>query len=211
MKHFYETIPGWFDFDDLYHEAVRTARDGAKMLEIGTWVGRSLSYLGVEIVNSVKRIELHSCDPCGVIQPIPHLIARDSLATDAYRESIERHEGRVLADVLRENMAPLVAEGIDWTHHWMTARELGEQNWKSDRCFDFVFVDGDHSYDGVMNDLKAWWPMVKVGGRLGGHDFTPEFQGVLDAVNEFFSGGDGRQASNIRVSRNSFYVDKVRP
>lgn len=35
---------------------------------------------------------------------------------------------------------------------------------------DFVYVDGDHRYDRVTADLKAWWPKVRPGGILAGHD-----------------------------------------
>ena len=36
---------------------------------------------------------------------------------------------------------------------------------------DFVYLDGDHSVGGVFNDLKTWYPKVKSGGKIGGHDF----------------------------------------
>lgn len=36
---------------------------------------------------------------------------------------------------------------------------------------DFVYIDGDHSYEAVSSDLKHWWPLVREGGILAGHDF----------------------------------------
>ena len=36
---------------------------------------------------------------------------------------------------------------------------------------DFVFIDGDHSYRAVEEDLAAWEPLVKKGGIVAGHDF----------------------------------------
>lgn len=36
---------------------------------------------------------------------------------------------------------------------------------------DIVFVDGDHRFEPVLADLKAWWPKVRSGGRLCGDDF----------------------------------------
>lgn len=35
---------------------------------------------------------------------------------------------------------------------------------------DLLFVDGDHSYEGCMNDLENWWPMVVPGGHVVLHD-----------------------------------------
>lgn len=46
---------------------------------------------------------------------------------------------------------------------------------------DFVYIDGDHSYWEVLSDIARWYPIVKKGGILAGHDF----QQVKDAVTEF--------------------------
>lgn len=40
-----------------------------------------------------------------------------------------------------------------------------------DASVDFVYIDGDHSFDAVMCDIIHWTPKVKTGGVLAGHDF----------------------------------------
>lgn len=54
--------------------------------------------------------------------------------------------------------------------------------------YDFVFIDADHSYEGCKADIAAWFPRVRDGGWLCGHDYEnadfPKF-GVTHAVNEF--------------------------
>jgi len=47
---------------------------------------------------------------------------------------------------------------------------------------DFVFIDGDHSYDAVKLDILTWKPRIKKGGILSGHDFGAE--SVTNAVLE---------------------------
>ena len=42
----------------------------------------------------------------------------------------------------------------------------------ADGFFDFVYLDADHTHDAVLNDLRAWWPKVKTGGVLAGHDYV---------------------------------------
>ena len=55
-----------------------------------------------------------------------------------------------------------------------------------DASLDFVFIDGDHSYEGCSADIAAWWPKVKAGGILSGHDYRDERNyGVIPAVQEF--------------------------
>lgn len=39
------------------------------------------------------------------------------------------------------------------------------------RSLDFVFIDGNHVYDAVREDLTCWAPKVRPGGFLAGHDF----------------------------------------
>lgn len=39
-----------------------------------------------------------------------------------------------------------------------------------DSTLDFVYLDGDHSYEAVYSDLNWWWPKLKSGGVMLGHD-----------------------------------------
>jgi len=51
---------------------------------------------------------------------------------------------------------------------------------------DFTYIDGDHSYKAVLEDLSTWSAKIRNGGILGGHDYEcPDFPGVKRAVDEF--------------------------
>jgi predicted O-methyltransferase YrrM len=51
---------------------------------------------------------------------------------------------------------------------------------------DYLYVDADHSYDGVVADLYAWVPHVKPGGLILGDDYGHHgFPGVARAWDEF--------------------------
>lgn len=54
------------------------------------------------------------------------------------------------------------------------------------KSLDFVFIDADHSYDGVKDDIFNWGPKVKDGGWILGHDYNNERFGVKRAVDEYF-------------------------
>lgn len=41
----------------------------------------------------------------------------------------------------------------------------------ADGFLSFVYLDGNHSYEAVTEDLNAWWPKIRPGGIMGGHDF----------------------------------------
>ena len=48
---------------------------------------------------------------------------------------------------------------------------------------DFVYIDGAHDYENVKKDLEIYYPLLKKGGILCGHDFGRE--GLTKAVWEF--------------------------
>ena len=51
---------------------------------------------------------------------------------------------------------------------------------------DILFIDGDHSYEGVKNDLSNYAPLVKSGGRIILHDVVSGYDpGVRKALDEF--------------------------
>lgn len=59
-----------------------------------------------------------------------------------------------------------------------------------DAYFDWIYLDADLSYEGCTNDLEAWYPKLKEGGVLAGHDYVDgEFRegsfGVKSAVERF--------------------------
>ena len=62
-----------------------------------------------------------------------------------------------------------------------------------DGSLDYVFIDAEHTYEGVKEDISYWLPKVKPGGLIGGHDYgnEPRFPGVRKAVDEAF--GDDKE------------------
>lgn len=60
---------------------------------------------------------------------------------------------------------------------------------------DFLFIDGDHSYEGVRQDWEMYSPMVRPGGLVGFHDIadTPYMRSVDNNVWRFWQGLDGEK------------------
>ena len=50
------------------------------------------------------------------------------------------------------------------------------KNFKDD-SLDFVFIDGNHSFEYVVNDIAEWSKKVRVGGIVSGHDFWTSAEG----------------------------------
>lgn len=48
---------------------------------------------------------------------------------------------------------------------------------------DFVYIDGDHSLEGIYTDLYSWTPKVKIGGIVAGHDYK---DGPKSGIEDYF-------------------------
>ena len=54
-----------------------------------------------------------------------------------------------------------------------------------DASIDFVWIDGNHDYEAVIDDINSWLPKLKTGGWMGGHDYNhPGHPGVKQACDE---------------------------
>ena len=51
-----------------------------------------------------------------------------------------------------------------------------------DNYFDFIYIDGSHSYEEVKRDIELYLPKTK--HLIGGHDYQKEWPGVIKAVDE---------------------------
>lgn len=49
-----------------------------------------------------------------------------------------------------------------------------------DEHFDYVYIDADHSYEAVKRDIEDWYPKVRVGGILAGHDYVKRTAGRVN-------------------------------
>lgn len=65
-----------------------------------------------------------------------------------------------------------------------------------DATFDFIFLDGNHSYEAVKADLEKWYPKVRPNGFIIGDDYSKSFPGLIKAVDEFL--GQKNITVNIR-------------
>ncbi len=55
----------------------------------------------------------------------------------------------------------------------------------ADRSIDAIYIDGDHTYEGVKKDITLWEKKIVSGGIMVGDDYK-RFEGVRKAVNESF-------------------------
>lgn len=70
---------------------------------------------------------------------------------------------------------------------------------------DFVYIDANHSFNYVMQDLTEWSKKVRVGGIVSGDDYY-HFRkaGVIEAVNAY------TKAHSIKFNLTDPYSDKIR-
>ena len=166
MKHIYETIDGWFNFQSVYKNIVASSDDGFHFVEVGSWRGKSASYMAVEIINSNKKIKFDCIDTREGSLEHEHLdIIKNKDLYEIFLKNIENFKNII---------NPIRLPSIE-------AAKLYNNN-----SLDFVFIDASHDYKNVVSDILAWYPKVKNGGIFAGHDYGGNaWPGVESAVNEF--------------------------
>jgi Methyltransferase domain len=137
-------------------------------LEIGTCRAESTAYLLEKCPNIVK---LYTVDPYKGYKDWNGEITQE--VVDRFmmiaQENLSQYGDRV--QMVRET-------SIDAASKIATITDKEE--------FDFIFVDGDHSYDATLADCEAYYPLLKKGGLFCGHDYS-SIEDVKNAVNNFRS------------------------
>ena len=59
-----------------------------------------------------------------------------------------------------------------------------------DNYFDFIYIDGNHTYESVESDIKACIPKIKKGGYIAGHDYGYPLYSVKEVVDKIFLSPD---------------------
>jgi hypothetical protein len=168
MKHFYQNIQGWFDFQNLYKEMV-SLHDNAKFVEVGVWRGKSTCFLAVEIVNQNKKIILDTIDS------YEYLTEEYSYNKDVPKQFKKNIKSFKFINFINKNS--------------VEASKL-----YNDQSIDFIFFDSEHTEEYATKEIKSWYSKVKIGGYIGGHDYAsflhPDVKyivGVGNAVNKIFN------------------------
>ena len=150
MEHFYQTIEGWFSYEDIYRAIVDRAEDGDHFVEIGSFKGRSSAFMAVEIANSGKKIRFDCID---------------TWRGAAEHQDIEEVINDTLYDVFLKNIEPVKAFINPIRLTSVEASKL-----YTDASIDFVMIDGDHTFEAVCSDISSYLPKMKPGGIMAGDD-----------------------------------------
>jgi predicted O-methyltransferase YrrM len=128
--------------------------------------------MAVEIHNSGKTIRFDCIDTWkGSLNEDPHQndqYVKNGLLYEKFMSNVDR---------VKHIITPRIGDSIELSKTY------------EDDSLDFVFIDGDHSYEAVKADIQAWLPKVKSNGLLAGHDYG-WCESVRKAVHEVLGNGD---------------------
>ncbi len=199
-----------FDFESIYDMAIAEAQPGDTIVEVGVAYGKSLAYLARKLIDSGKQdVSIVGVDPWyqqwGFWDDLDVLVkAAGGCPYQAFVNEMQKHapeeyarcevwrlsstqgatRAAALAEVLEtREERPLVGGGSRYT--FLPARR-----------YSFVWIDAVHDYEHVTEDIKAWKPLIRPGGILGGHDHTGAWPGVEKAVKEAFPNGYQQSGSS---------------
>jgi len=142
------------------------------ILEIGSWAGHSATvWAGALKEFHGGRGRLLCVDPWkSYISLEKHDTSRFM-----YRQM---EAGLKSGDILRLFYHNVRASGADQLVMSMRAESREALKYLAPGSFDVIYVDGDHSYDGVISDLRLSAPLLKDGGFLCGDDLELQYHQV---------------------------------
>jgi len=80
-----------------------------------------------------------------------------------------------VADVQRDALGYAIANIVDEPKiHLILEPSVEAAKRFESESLHFVYIDANHSYTFVCDDIKAWLPKIKKGGVIGGHDYDWE-------------------------------------
>jgi len=142
--------------------------------EIGVFKG----HFSREILDRANPREFHMIDPW----------EEQDRAFYADNSNVEQEQFDTIFESVRARFADEVQSGQARLHR--TYSQDVVDNFP-DKTFDWVYIDGLHTYDGCLQDLRLYAPKVKDDGFLVGHDYANHPQAqidnfqVVEAVNDF--------------------------
>ncbi len=138
---------------------IELAPRGGVCAEIGVWRGD----FAAKILRVARPSKLHLVDPWAFMPGVEYSEARYGGKVAADQKAMDlMYEG-----VLRR-FAAEIADGVVHVHR---AESAAAADSFPDASFDWIYVDGNHLYEYVREDLSRYDPKVKPGGVMAGDDY----------------------------------------
>ena len=124
----------------------------ARMVEIGSWLGNGSTQVFIEALR----------DGRGTVCCVDTWLGNPNV--ERHQSLVANYDvfGTFLTNVARGGGGGIVKPLM------MSSRDAASV--MADGAFDLVFIDADHSYDAVQEDIRLWKSKVAPGGILCGHD-----------------------------------------
>lgn len=154
---------------------------------IGAEVGVDEGEFSRQILDTVRPACLHLIDPWEHHEGHDYTRSRYGGLGDEGQCIMEARYERVISALYKE-----IEAGSVKIHRAFSDVAVSEFD---DHYFDWVYIDANHRYEFVKQDLEAYCKKIKRGGYLAGDDYASKGwwgNGVQQAVDEFVSqsGGD---------------------
>ena len=86
---------------------------------------------------------------------------------------------------------------VEIDSHIPAATKLVTEHFQG-QLLDFLFIDGDHSYEGVAADFRDYSPFVRPGGSIAFHDIVPDHKTRFGIDTPSYAGGVHRLWAELR-------------
>lgn len=138
-------------------DLLTSLKPGSIVVEVGSYCGRSASVIGQVAGREEHNLEFYCID-----------------------NFVTGWEDKDVPAIFAQNMKGIKHELIRLNSK--RASHLFDEN-----EIDLLFIDGDHTYDGVLKDIEHYEPKVNRNGIVLFHDYNSSWDGVKRAVDEKYT------------------------
>lgn len=158
-----DNVHGFGNSMVFYDMLISTLPIGSRILECGVFYGRGLVHLAQRLDLEIWGVDRFIRD--AMPNHLPHVLTDADFYAEC-RNNLDKNNAShvILISKTSADSAPMFKDGY----------------------FDCVFIDGEHAYEPVRDDIALWTPKVKPGGYLAGDDYILPWGGVIQAVDEAF-------------------------
>lgn len=222
-------VPGWSPTDQLHtlFTLVYASADlPGDVVELGSWCGRSAVALGLA-ARLTGKTNVHCIDLFpergdwrrNTDGTYSFSVSIDGKTYGAYEEQTvweepylqaiaplyETHEG--ILEIFKETMLRNNLEDV--VHPFKGTMRIFLASVPEDFKCKLAFIDGDHGYEAVCDDIKAIEPFLVDGGWLCFDDAFSSYEGINKAIDEMILGSEKYELAQQMTRK--FFVAKKKP
>ena len=160
---YYKNIEGWLTEKEalVLYQIAKKIKKGSTVVEIGSWQGKSSYCIAKGLDSDIKFFAIDPFDGTGTVN------------NSFFEKKMKEYESGSVLDIFmfhmsREKLKPEIIPKKGYSQEFKNEFDK----------IDFLFIDGNHSLEGVLEDYRNYEYKIPAGGYIALHDYKEGREGL---------------------------------